>query len=174
MGGAEREPGLWATRDEVDPIAFRDHGQPVAGHAHVRYAPPPTPVVALDRRHRIGTTRHLTATGTHAAGRRRAGTHPAAGVVQRAYGETPAIIPGFKAVSMRDIIMQSGSSTPESPMKNAMVCHITEGEMQIVQDGREFVAKKNYVWTCNIGTREVARNSTNAVAVMRITDLMPA
>jgi hypothetical protein len=98
----------------------------------------------------------------------------APGVVQRAYGETPAIIPGFKAVSMRDIILQPGSATPDNSMKNAMVCHITEGEMQIVQDGKEFAAKKNFVWTCNIGTREAARNSSNAVAVMRVTDLMPA
>src|SRR5712691_10453680 len=48
----------------------------------------------------------------------------APGVVQRAYGETPAIIPGCKSVSLRDIIIQPGSKTGENPMKNAMVCHI--------------------------------------------------
>jgi len=52
----------------------------------------------------------------------------APGVVQRAYGESPAIIPGFKSVSMRDIIIQPGSKAGDNPMKNAMVCHITEGE----------------------------------------------
>ncbi|WP_246773902.1 hypothetical protein [Bradyrhizobium diazoefficiens] len=37
---------------------------------------------------------------------------PWPGVVVRAYeGETPSIIPGFKTVSMRDIIMQPGSKT---------------------------------------------------------------
>jgi hypothetical protein len=32
-------------------------------------------------------------------------TSPWPGVVVRSYGETPAIIPGFKTVSMRDIVM---------------------------------------------------------------------
>jgi hypothetical protein len=35
--------------------------------------------------------------------------------------ETPSIIPGFKTVSMRDIIMQPGSKTMGPPMENAMV-----------------------------------------------------
>jgi hypothetical protein len=39
-------------------------------------------------------------------------TMPWLGVVVRAYdAETPSIIPGFKAVSMRDVIMQPGSKT---------------------------------------------------------------
>src|SRR6058998_1454959 len=49
------------------------------------------------------------------------------GVVQRAYGESPSIIPGFKTVSIRDIIVQPGAKTMGPPMRNAMVCHITEG-----------------------------------------------
>ena len=37
---------------------------------------------------------------------------PWPGVVVRAYdGETPSLIPGFKTVSMRDVIMQPGSKT---------------------------------------------------------------
>ena len=61
----------------------------------------------------------------------------APGVVQRTYGgEGPAIIPGFKSVSMRDIIIQPGSKTADNPMKNAMVCYITEGELRLVQDGK--------------------------------------
>src|SRR4051795_6196681 len=100
-------------------------------------------------------------------------TTPWPGVVVRAYGgETPSIIPGFKTVSMRDIIMQPGSKTRAPPMENAMVCHITEGELQLDQDGKQFTAKKNFVWTCNKNTKEQASNVSNAVAVMRITDLM--
>ena len=64
-------------------------------------------------------------------------------------------------------------------MPNAMVCHITEGEMHITegemrieQDGKTFTAKKNFVWTCNKDTKEQAYNDGNAVAIMRITDLM--
>src|SRR5258705_11894468 len=101
-------------------------------------------------------------------------TTPWPGVVVRAYdGETPSIIPGFKTVSMRDIIMQPGSKTMGPPMENAMVCHITEGELQLDQAGKPFTAKKNFVWTCNKNTKEQASNVSNAVAIIRITDLMP-
>jgi hypothetical protein len=96
----------------------------------------------------------------------------APGVVQRAYGESPAIIPGFKSVSMRDIIIQPGAKTADNPMKNAMVCHITEGELRLVQDGKTFTAKKNHVWTCGKDTREQAFNDGKVAGVMRITDLM--
>jgi hypothetical protein len=97
----------------------------------------------------------------------------ATGVVQRVYGDGPAMIPGFKSVSMRDIIMQPGSTTGNNTMKNAMVCHITEGELRLVQDdSKTFTAKKNYVWTCDKGTKEQAFNDGNVVAIMRITDLM--
>jgi hypothetical protein len=97
---------------------------------------------------------------------------PWPGVVVRAYdGETPSIIPGFKTVSMRDVIMQPGSKTAAPPMMNAMVCHITEGELRIEQEGKTFTAKKDFVWTCNKDTKEQAFNDGRVVAVMRITDL---
>jgi len=98
-------------------------------------------------------------------------TTPYPGVVVRTYGETPSLIPGFKTVSMRDVIMQPGSKTAGPPMMNAMVCHITEGELRIEQDGKTFTAKKNFAWTCNKDTKEQAFNDGNVVAVMRITDL---
>jgi hypothetical protein len=98
---------------------------------------------------------------------------PYPGVVVRAYGDTatPSLIPGFKTVSMRDVIMQPGSKTAGSSMMNPMVCHILEGEMRIEQDGKSWTAKKNYVWTCDKDTKEQAFNDSNAVAIMRITDL---
>ena len=43
--------------------------------------------------------------------------------------------------------------------------------MRIEQDGKSWTAKKNYVWTCNKGTKEQAFNDSKAVAIMRITDL---
>ena len=99
-------------------------------------------------------------------------TTPWPGVVVRAYdGETASIIPGFKTVSMRDVIMQPGSKTDAPPMMNAMICHIPEGEIRIEQEGKTFTAKKNFVWTCNKDTKEQAYNDGNAVAIMRITDL---
>jgi len=98
---------------------------------------------------------------------------PSPGIVVRTYdGETPSLIPGFKMVSMRDVIIQPGSKNMGTPMMNAMVCHIAEGELQVEQDGKTFTAKKNFVWTCNKGTKEQVSNTGNVVAIMRITDLM--
>jgi len=54
---------------------------------------------------------------------------------------------------------------------NPMICHIAEGELRVVQDGKTITAKKNYVWTCNTGTKEHVVNDSNAIAIMRITDL---
>jgi hypothetical protein len=97
---------------------------------------------------------------------------PWPGVVVRSYdGETPSLIPGFKTVSMRDVILQPGAKTMGPPMMNAMVCHITEGELQVEQEGKTFTAKKNYVWTCNKDTKEQVSNVGSVVATMRITDL---
>jgi hypothetical protein len=33
------------------------------------------------------------------------------------------------------------------------------------------MGKKNYVWTCNKGTKEHVVNESSAVGIMRITDL---
>lgn len=98
-------------------------------------------------------------------------TSPWPGVVVRSYGETPAMIPGFKTVSMRDVIVQPGAKTMGPPMANAMVCHITEGELRVEQEGKTITAKKNYVWTCNKDTKEQVVNDRSVVAIMRITDL---
>src|SRR6266481_6060489 len=98
-------------------------------------------------------------------------TSPWPGVVVRAYGESPSLIPGFKTVSMRDVIMQPGSKTAGPPMMNAMVCHIAEGELRVEQDGKTFTAKKDFVWTCNKDTKEQAYNDERVDATMRITDL---
>ena len=99
-------------------------------------------------------------------------TTVAPGVVNRVYSEGPSIISGFKTVSLRDIIIQPGSKTPENQvMMNAMICHITEGELRVVQDGKTFTAKKDFVWTCNKDTIEHSANDGRVVAIMRITDL---
>jgi hypothetical protein len=101
-------------------------------------------------------------------------TELAKGVKVNILGEGPAMIPGYKTVRLRDISFQPGSSNPANTMKNPMVCHVTEGELQITQDGKPFTAGKNFVWTCNTGTNEGASNSGSVVAVMRITDLLTA
>jgi hypothetical protein len=78
-------------------------------------------------------------------------TSPWPGVVIRTYGETPAMIPGFKTVSMRDIIMQPGSKTMGPPMPNPMVCHILEGEMHSMM----------VAWSRLCGSR-ISRREANA------------
>lgn len=96
----------------------------------------------------------------------------AKGVKQRSLGEGPAMIPGYGKVTLRDIIFEPGSTLGPNTMKNPMVCHITQGELTIVQDGKEFVAKKDHVWTCAKDTVESATNKGTTVAIMRITDLL--
>src|SRR5438132_13005942 len=76
-------------------------------------------------------------------------TTPWPGVVQRAYGESPSLIPGFKTVSMRDIIVQLASKTMAPPMMNAIVFHTPEGELRVVQEEKNYTATKKYVWTSN-------------------------
>ena len=94
------------------------------------------------------------------------------GVREVDLGERPSKIEGFKTVKLRDIVMQPGSEIPDHPMENAMVCHVTEGELTIRQDGREFVARKNTIWDCGKGTREAGKNNGSVVAIMRVTDLL--
>ena len=70
-------------------------------------------------------------------------TTPWPGVVVRAYdGETPSLIPGFKTVSMRDVIMQPGSMTAGPPMMNAMICHIPEGELRDRAGGKDIYGQE--------------------------------
>ena len=101
------------------------------------------------------------------------GREIAPGVRRVDYTKRETMIPNYKTVSMRDIIVQPGAKTVSPPMMNAMVCHITQGELKVTQDGQEFVAKKDHVWTCAKGTTtEGATNTGTTVAIMRITDLL--
>jgi hypothetical protein len=96
------------------------------------------------------------------------------GVQQRLYGENPSMIPGFKTVRIRDIIFQPGAKFDPRPMNNPMVCHMAQGELQIMQGNPNstFTAKTHQVWTCNTGMTEGATNAGKKVAVMRVTDLL--
>ena len=98
------------------------------------------------------------------------------GVTVRAYGEAESIIPGFKSAKVYDVIMQPGSKTPDatSPMTAALVCQMVEGELRLLREGKDVTVKMNEVWTCIVGTNELAFNDTQAVAVMRVISLTPA
>ena len=117
-----------------------------------------------------------TSSGSQASAQAGAGqtTTIAKGVVMRVYGESPATIPGYKTVRIRDITMQPGSKFDPRPMTNPMVCHMAQGELQVVQGNPDsrFTAKTHHVWTCNTGMTEGAANTGKTVAVMRVTDLL--
>ena len=88
--------------------------------------------------------------------------------------EREAVIPRYKTVKMVDVVFQPGSHAPQETMENDMVCHMLEGGLRIVQNGQEFSVKKNDVYTCATGTTEEDWNEGDVVAVMRVTNLLPA
>jgi quercetin dioxygenase-like cupin family protein len=101
------------------------------------------------------------------------GKELAPGVRQVDLSERESVISAYKMVKMRDIVIQPGAKTPDNVMKNDMVCHLTEGELAVVQNGKEFTVKKGDVWTCaKASTVEGTNNKSDAVAIMRFTDLM--
>lgn len=95
------------------------------------------------------------------------------GVRQVDLGDRASVLPAYKTLRMRDIIVQPGASTPEREMMNDMLCHMTEGELAVVQNDQRFTVKKGDVWACAKGiSTEGTRNAGTAVAVMRIIDLL--
>jgi quercetin dioxygenase-like cupin family protein len=97
------------------------------------------------------------------------------GVRQIDFGERESLIPAYGKVRMRDIVVQPGALTPERMMMNDMVCHMTDGELAVKQNDKQFTVKKGDVWSCAKGiSTEGTRNKGSTVAVMRIIDLLPA
>jgi quercetin dioxygenase-like cupin family protein len=95
------------------------------------------------------------------------------GVRQVDLGERESLIPAYKKVHLRHIVLQPGAKTPDNAMMNDMLCHMTEGELAVVQNDKQFTVKKGDVWTCAKGiTTEGTQNKSNAVAIMRIIDLL--
>ena len=97
------------------------------------------------------------------------------GVRVVALGDRKSNIPAYAMVKLRDVVIQPGAKTPDNVMKNDMVCHLTEGELSVVQNNNKFTVKKGDVWTCaKADTIEGTQNIGNAVAIMRVIDLMTA
>jgi quercetin dioxygenase-like cupin family protein len=95
------------------------------------------------------------------------------GVRQIDLGERESLIPAYKKVRLRDIVLQPGGRTPDNAMMNDMLCHMTEGELAVVQNDKRFTVKKGDVWTCAKGiSTEGTQNKNNAIAIMRIIDLL--
>jgi hypothetical protein len=101
------------------------------------------------------------------------GKELAPGVREITHGERASVIPAYAMVKLRDIVIQPGAKTPDNMMTNDMLCHMTEGELSVVQNEKKFTVKKGDVWTCAKGnTTEGTQNTSSAVAIMRIIDLM--
>ena len=81
------------------------------------------------------------------------------------------MIPGYKEVVLYDLVFQPEATFPETEMPAAMVCQLLEGELEIINDGQRFTAKKNDVWTCHEGGTEGANNKASEAAVMRVARL---
>ena len=101
------------------------------------------------------------------------GKEIAPGVRQVDLGKRQSMVPGYKTVSMRDIVYQPKSKSTNPGMANDMVCHCAEGELRIKQGpGTEFVAKKGDVWSCNKGLPEDTENIGSGASIMRVIDLL--
>jgi hypothetical protein len=95
------------------------------------------------------------------------------GVQEIVYGEGPSIIPGYKTVRLRDVIVQPGAKIAPGQM-HPMVCHMAQGELELIRTNpnETYTAKTHHVWTCASGMTEGVVNKGQTVAVMRITDLL--
>ncbi|HEX2255084.1 MAG TPA: cupin domain-containing protein [Afifellaceae bacterium] len=102
------------------------------------------------------------------------GTELMPGVRQVDLGEHESLIPGYARVSMRDIVIAPGAEVEPFAMENDMVCHMLEGELELIQNGEPRSVSEGDVWTCAEGTTEGGRNARDRVAIMRITDLHKA
>ena len=103
------------------------------------------------------------------------GKEVAPGVRVVELGHRDSVLPAYKMLKLRDVVIQPGAMTPENEMPNDMLCHLTEGELSVVQGENKFTVKKGDVWACAKGiTTEGTQNTGNAVAIMRIIDLMTA
>jgi hypothetical protein len=95
--------------------------------------------------------------------------HPGVRVIR--LGENTSKVPGFKAVILRDVVQQSGSKIPLETMKNAMICHCVEGELEVAQEDGVFTAKKGTVWTCKAAAPKPRSTKAMPSAIMRVIEL---
>lgn len=135
-------------------------------------------MTALDRRLMLVAGLGGAAAVSLVAGRAQAEHYPAdagepvpeaTGNVRRVdLSERPSTIPGYSKVRLLDIVFPPGSSEPVEEMVADMVCHCTEGELTVTNDGKEFVAETGNVWTCRKGGTEGLVNNGASQAVMRV------
>jgi quercetin dioxygenase-like cupin family protein len=98
--------------------------------------------------------------------------HPGVRVVM--LGKRESMIPAYKNVQLSDTVFQPGSTWPDEPMPNDMVCTVIEGELEIKQGDMTFTCKAGDVYSCGKDTHEEATNKGSVPAVMRVIDLLTA
>ena len=98
--------------------------------------------------------------------------HPGVRVIM--LGKRDSMIPAYKQVQLSDTVFQPGSTWPDEPMPNDMVCTVIEGELEITQGDMKFTCKSGDVYSCGKDTHESATNKGTVAAVMRVIDLLPA
>jgi quercetin dioxygenase-like cupin family protein len=97
--------------------------------------------------------------------------HPGVRVVM--LGKRDSMIKAYKEVQLSDAVFQPGSTWPDEPMPNDMVCTVIEGELEITQGDVKFTCKSGDVYSCGKDTHESATNKGTVAAVMRTIDLLP-
>ena len=103
-----------------------------------------------------------------------AGEQLAPGVRRIQLSKRASEIPAYATVAMVDIVLQPKSKYANPAMASDMVCHCLEGESAVDQGGRmQFVAKTGDVWSCRKGMPETTENRGDAVAIMRVSPLLP-
>jgi quercetin dioxygenase-like cupin family protein len=98
--------------------------------------------------------------------------HPGVRVIM--LGSSDSMISAYKKVQLSDTVFQPGSTWPDEPMPNDMVCTVIEGELEITQGDMKFTCKNGDVYSCGKDTHEMATNKGTVAAVMRVIDLLPA
>jgi quercetin dioxygenase-like cupin family protein len=98
--------------------------------------------------------------------------HPGVRVVM--LGKRASMIPAYQNIQLSDTVFQPGSTWPDEPMPNDMVCTVIEGELEITQGDMKFTCKPGDVYSCGKDTHEAATNKGTVPAVMRVIDLLPS
>jgi quercetin dioxygenase-like cupin family protein len=80
----------------------------------------------------------------------------------------------YKKAKVADYVFAPGSGFPNEAMPNDMVCQIIEGELWVKQGELEYTAKTGHLFACAKDSFEEDKNRSDAVAVMRVINLLPA
>ena len=98
----------------------------------------------------------------------------AKGVETKVFKEAESVIAGFPKIRLRAITFQPGGKLEYRTMKNAMICELTQGSLEVTLDGKTVTMKKGDIWTCKESGMEGDVNKGKTPAVMRVFDLLPA